>query len=264
MLPWRLCIQPRVVFCSQILRGKSKLGTAGGIGEDDELGLEEDVPKDGLADPAVALETAEAAAAAVRDGGVVEVAARRNGRVSCDGGGEVGKGRGAVEDVTTVLLAVCRTTDLAVVSAHDVVGEKEERSSGISDGGDVLRYGCARANLIAARREPPEALRVIDIGVSDVTRVLGAVDVAKVVASWLTLLQVGREKRRVQRRLSVGEEGLGLIGGNSVDRTESKTQQTITLILGKLGADGLGQLDVLPSDRSATNIHRVSVDIATG
>lgn len=225
--------------------------------------LEEDITEDGLSDAVIALESTEAASA-LRSRRVVHVATWNHGRVSFDLEREVGKGGAAAEDVSTVRLAVGRSGDLGIVGGDKVVGEKEEGGSSVGNGGDAFTDRGSGANGIPAGCETPETLGVVYGGVCDVASVLAGVNVAEVVATGLTLLQVGGEERGVEAGLGVGEEGLYLVGSDRVDGAESEAEETITLVLSEFRADGFSQLDGLAGDGCTADVDGVSVDVAAG
>ena len=217
----------------QSLSGEAKLRSSRCVIEDDELRLEEDITEDGLSDAVIALETTEAAPT-LGSGRVVHVASGHHGSVAFDLEREVGEGGGAAEDVSTVRLAVGRSGDLSVVGGDEVVGEEEKGSSGVGDGGDALADGGSGANGVPAGCEAPEPLGVVHGGVGDVASVLAGVNVAEVVATGLTLLQVGGEEWGVEAGLGVGEEGLYLVGGDGVDGAEGEAEEAIALVLSEL------------------------------
>lgn len=248
---------------SQILGGEPKLRTASRVIKDDELRLEKDIAKDGLSDTRVALEPTEAASA-LRSGRVVHVASRHHGRVSFDLEREVGKGRVAAKDVSAIGLAVGGSRDLGVVGGYEVIWEEEKGGSGVGDGRDALADWRSRADGVPAACEAPESLGVVDRGVGDVASVLAGVNVAKVVATGRTLLQVGREEWGVEAGLGVGEEGLLLVGLDGVDGAEGEAEKAVALVLGELGADGFGQFDGLAGDGCTADVDNIGVNIAAG
>ena len=249
-------------YHSQSLGRKPQLRSSRRIIKDDKLRLEEDVTKDGLPDAIIALETTETAST-LRSRCVVQVTTRDDRRVAFDLKGEIGKGGGAVENVSTVGLAVGGSRDLTVVGGDDVVGEEKERSSGVGNGGDALSDGGSGADGVPAGCKPPETLRVVDGGVGNVTGVLARINVAKVVTTRLALLQVGGEERRVEAGLGVGEESLLLVGGDGVDGAKGQAQEAIALVLSEFRADGFGQFDGLAGDGCTADIDNVRVYIAT-
>lgn len=93
--------------------------------KDDELALEEDVPKDIDANAGVGLDAAEAGRAARVGGGVVDVRARDGGCVAADGEGDGRKGGVAGVGVAALGLVVLGAGDAAVVGSDDGVVEKE-------------------------------------------------------------------------------------------------------------------------------------------
>ena len=177
---------------------------------------------------------------------------------------QVGEGGAAGEDVSTVRLAVGRSGDLRVIGRDEVVWEEEKGGSGVGDSGDAFADCASGADGVSAAREAPESLGVVHGGVGDVAGILARVNVAKVVAAGLALPQVGGEEGGVEAGLGVGEEGLGLVGLDGVDRTEGEAEETIALILSEFGADGLGQFDDLTGHGCTANIDGVGVDVATG
>lgn len=248
---------------SQSLSGKPKLRASRSVVEDDELCLQKDITEDGLSDAGVALEATEAAAA-LGSGGVVHIASRHHGCVAFNLEGEVGKGGGAGEDVSAVGLAVGGSGDLGVVGGDEVVWEEEKGCSGVGDGGDALRDGGSRADGVPAGCEAPETLGVVHGGVGDAAGVLAGVDVAEVVATGGSLLQVGGEERGFEAGLGVGEEGLLLVRGDGVDGAEGQAQEAIALVLSELGANGFGQFDGLAGDGCTADVDDVGVDVAAG
>ena len=248
---------------SQILGGESKLRSPSRITKDNELRLEEDITKDGQSDPGIALKPTEAAAA-LRSGCVVHIVARHNGLIVFDSEGEVGEVGGAREDVTTIVLAVGSSRDLSVVGRNEVVWQKEKGSSGVGDGGVAVADCGSGANRVPASREGPEALRGVHSCVGDLASVLARVDIAEVVASWRTLLQVCGEERGVEAGLGVGEESLDLVGFDSVDRAKGEAKKSIALVLSEFRADFLGQLDGLAGHGCTTDLDDIGVDVAAG
>ena len=204
------------------------------------------------------------AASALRSGRVVHVASRHNGRVSFDLEREVGKGRVAAKDVSAIGLAVGGSRDLGVVGGYEVIWEEEKGGSGVGDGRDALADWRSRADGVPAACEAPESLGVVDGGVGDVASVLAGVNVAKVVATGRTLLQVGREEWGVEAGLGVGEEGLLLVGLDGVDGAEGEAEKAVALVLGELGADGFGQFDGLAGDGCTADVDNIGVNIAAG
>lgn len=248
---------------SQVLRRKPQPRPSRRIIKHHKLRLEEDIPKDRLADPAVALQAPEAAPGFGR-GGVVHVIARRDRVVRLDAEREVRQGRGAGEDVAAVGLAVGGARDLGVVGGDDVVGQEEEGGARVGDGGEAVGSGGRRADGVAAGREAPEALAVVHGRVGDVARVLAVVDVAEVVATRLALAQIGREERGVEAGLGVGEEGPLLVRPDGVDGAEGEPEEAIALVLGEFRTDGPGQFDGLAGHGGAADADHIGVDVSTG
>lgn len=111
------------------LRGEAESGALGV--EDDVLALEEDISEDRKAQTRVALDAAVAGRAAVSDGGVVDVFTGNDGIVASDDGSERRKFGGAGEDITTVLVAVLGSGNLAVVFGNNAVIKQEEGGAGV-------------------------------------------------------------------------------------------------------------------------------------
>lgn len=248
---------------SQILRRKPQPRSPRLIIKHHKLRLQKDIPEDRLADPAVTLQSPEAAPGLGR-GGVVHVIARGDGVVGLDAEREVGEGGGAGEDVAAVGLTVGGAGDLGVVGGDDVVGQEEEGGARVGDGGEAVGLGGRRADGVPAGREAPEALAVVHGRVGDGARVLAVVDVAEVVAARLALAQVGREERGVEARLGVGEEGSLLVRLHGVDGAEGEPEEAVALVLGEFRTDGLGQFDGLAGDGCTANADDVGVDVAAG
>ena len=264
--PCSPCHMPHTSYLdptSQILSGESKLRSPSRVTKDDELRLEEDITKDGQSDPSVALKPSEAAAAP-RSGCVVHVVSRHNSLIVFDAEGEAGEVGGAREDVTTITLAVGRSRDLRVVVRDEVVGQEEKGSSGVGDGGEAFADCGSRANRVPASCEGPEALRVVHSRVGDLASILARVNIAEVVASGRTLLQVCGEEWGVEAGLGVGEEGLCLVGLDGVDRAEGEAKKTIALVLSEFRANFLGQFDGLAGHSCTTDIDDIGVDVAAG
>ena len=247
----------------QVLSGEPKLRSPGRIAKDNELRFEEDIAKDGKSNSSIALKSTEAAAAA-RSGCVVHIISRHNSLIVFDSESEVGEVSRAREDVTTISLAVGRSRDLRVIGGDEVVGQEEKGSSSVGDGGEAVTDCGSRANRVAASCESPEALRVVHSCVGDLASVLARVNVAEVVASGFTLLQVCGEEWGVEAGLGVGEESLCLVGLDSVDRAEGEAKKTVTLVLSEFRADLLGQFNGLASDSCTTDVHDIGVDVAAG
>ena len=151
---------------------------------------------------------------------------------------------------------------MLVVGADNGVVDEEEGGSRVGDGLDGALDGFARADFVAGGGVAPEALAVVDGGVGDGAGVLGVVNVAEVVATWGTLLEVGGEERGVEEGLGIGKEGLLLVRGDGVDAGEPEAEETVAGILDKLGGDGRGGFNSLAGDGGTTNIHGVGVHIA--
>lgn len=121
------------------------------------------------------------------------------------------------------------------------------------------------ANLVAVGSKHPEALRAVDISVSQLASVLGLVDITEIVGAGLVVLQGDSKQRLVELALDSVKEGLLRLGLDGVDGAESQAQQTIVvLVLHELLADLLGSLDGLARGLNATNNDGVLVDVTAG
>lgn len=107
-------------------------------------------------------------------------------------------------------------------------------------------------------------MAVVDAGVGDGTSVLGGVDETEVVGTGSVVLEVHREERLGKRRLDGVKESLLGSGGDSVDRAESETKETVSvLVLAELRRDGSGSLNGLGGGSDTSNGDLVSVDLAS-
>lgn len=163
------------------LASPAETRAAGGLVEDNESGLESDVTEDGEADVRVGLDTSEAVG--VVDGGVVDVLTGDGDLSITDTEDEVGGSGRAGEDVSTLRAVDLSTGDLLVVGSHDGVGEESKSGTGVGDTVEVGALEATAANAVASGGEAPEALAVVDIGVGDVTSVLGVVNDTEVIST---------------------------------------------------------------------------------
>ena len=122
---------------------------------------------------------------------------------------------------------------MGVVCCYDVVGQEEERSSSVGDGGDTFGNGGAGADCVACASEAPESLGIVDGCVGDAAGVGGVVDVAEVVAAWFAFLEVGGEEWGAKESGGVVEEGLLFVWGYGVDGGEGEAEEAVALVLGE-------------------------------
>ena len=210
------------------------------------------------------MDTAEARSARVVDRCVADIASRDNGPVGANAEGDTGKCGAARENVTTLLLRVLGTRNLAVVGSDDGGGEVEERGASVGDGVDAAARKGTRADGITVAGEFPEAVAGLDIDVGDRAGVFGCVDEAKVVGTRYTLLQVRREDWRRKAGLGIGEERLLRGRRYRVDAVKGKAEQAIVVcVLGELSADGFGGLDGLAGHGGFADGDDIGVDVAT-
>lgn len=107
-----------------------------------------------------------AKAGAVTDGLVVDQAAGDGGVSAAKGDGEVGERSAAVDDVTTLFLAVLRAGDGVIISCDSVGRCEEESCACIGDGGSKASAASA-CDRVAVRVEHPETLAKVDRDVVD-------------------------------------------------------------------------------------------------
>ena len=128
----------------------------------------------------------------------------------------------------------------------------------------MLEAGIA-ANRVAVAGEFPEAVAGVDGYIGDGAVVLGGVDAAEGVGSWLALFQVGGKERGGEGTLGVGKEGLLGCWLDGVDVIEGKAKETVVSDVSyELGGDGLGELDSLTADGRLANLDKVGVDVPRG
>jgi hypothetical protein len=229
--------------------------------EDDVLALQEDITEDGESNASVALDTTKASRAALLGGGVVDQVTGDNSVIARDGDGEVGELGRAVESVATSLLVVLSTIDLLVVGRDNIVVEEKESGAGVSNTGKLAR-ALGGANLVGIGIELPETLGVIDIGVSEGAGVLGGVSETEVVDTGGVVLQSNTEDGVGELGLDGVKEGGLSLGLDGVDGAESKTQETVVvLVLDELLADLGSSLDSLARGSDRANLNSVLVDI---
>ena len=246
--------------------------------ENDKHALEEDIPQNIEPDPRVGLDAAETQPAA--DGRVSDVGAGHDERPAADDEGEVRQGGGAGVDVAALGVVVARAGDSVVVGRDNVLGQVEEGGARVGDA--VAQVAAGRrvaANAVPARGEFPEAVARRHGDVGDGARVLGRVDVAEVVATWGTLLQVGGEEWLGERALDSvydwsvrsqyirshqwghTEKGRLRLWLDGVDAAECKTKETVIVgVLSELAGDGSGSLNSLRGGSHTADNDLVGVD----
>lgn len=138
-------------------------------------GLESDVTEDGEANAAVGLDTAEAGAAAIRNGCEVDEVTGDSDVVAADGEREVGHSVAAGEGVATLRAVVLSIRDAAVIRVDDVVGKEQKGSAGVSN--------AANARAGDGAGEAPEALAAVHVDIGDGAGVGIVIDVAEVVGA---------------------------------------------------------------------------------
>ena len=121
----------------------------------------------------------------------------------------------------------------------------------------------AIANGVSVGLELPESLGVVDLGVGDLTLILGLVGVAKVIHSWATVLESGSKEGLAKLTLDSVKEGGLRLRLNRVDRAESKAHQTVARFLLELRADLGSSLNSLLLSSQSANGNMVLVDITT-
>ena len=255
------------------------MGRAGHV-ENDELRLEEDVTVDREANTGVALDTTETSCptsqhtteslqiteellTAASSRSIGDVRTGDNSFVASDAEGDARKSGRARIRIASLRAHVLRSRDFGVVGADDCRWEVQQRSSGVGNGINRRRGKGASANGVPVAGEFPKAIGGIDGNICDASRILGAVDVSKVVAARGALLQVGSEERRSQGWDGVAEERLDLVGGYGIDGVHGQTQQSIIVgVFLELSTDGLCKLHCLAGDGGRANLHGIQVDVA--
>lgn len=249
---------------AHLLRSKAESWRASGLVKNDELGLEENITKNGEANASVWLDTTEASLAALVDWGVVDVLARDGQGLAADHDVEIWDGSAAWEGVSTLLLVQLGAGDLLVVGVRNLGWEVEESGASVGNGAaDVAAAGgrVAGADGVATSGEAPESLGVVDWDVGDASSVLGAVDVAEVVRSSLAGLEIGSEELLGEAALDGVEESGLLLWLNGVDAAESQTEETVVVgVLSELGRNRGGSLDSLRGGSHTSNNDLVGID----
>lgn len=246
----------------RLLLSKAESRRAGGLVEDNEHTLEEDVAQNSEANAGVGLDATEARSSSRVDGSVVDVAAWDREGLAANGDMEVGKAGRAAEDVATLLAVVRCAGDLLVVCGDGGSRQVHESGASVGDGvTDAAGGGVAGTHRVATCGEFPEAVGGGHRDVGNGASVLRAVNVAEVVAASGTLLEVGGEERLRKGALDSVEEGGLRSWLDGVDAAESQTKQTIVVgVLGEFRGDGGRSLNSLRSSSHATNDDLVGVD----
>ena len=174
--------------------------------EDDKLGLEEDIPKDGEPDPSVGLDTAKANG--VGDRCIVHVATWDHSLVGTNAKRDARESRTAGKSVSTLGVVKFGPGNLVIVCGNNILGEVEEGGTSVGNGVDGGGDESTATDCVTVAGELPEAFGAVDVDVSDASGVLGCVNVAEVVATWGTFLQVCGEEGRLKSCLGIGEECL--------------------------------------------------------
>lgn len=247
------------------LSGEAKTRAALSLVEDGVDGLEEDVAEDRKATKTlVGLDTAEAVGS--RDGCEVDVRAGNSEDLATNVDVEVRELGRAGEDVATLGVAVGSAGDLTVVCGDGSIRDEEESGAGVGNSlADAARGGGGATGAVAAGVELPEALAGVHRDIGDGAGVLGAVNVAEVVSTSGSLLQVDSEQRLSKRALDSVEEGRLLLRLNSVNAAECQAEKAVGIrVLGEGGRDRSCSFDCLRGGSDGSNDDLVGVDIATG
>ena len=133
-----------------------------------------------------------------RDRREVNERARDDSRGIANTKTEVWKGSRAREGIATLGVVILGTANLRVVGGDDGVIHHKKGGAGISNGVNVGRLEIAIANLVAGTGKFPEALRVIDGGISNVSGIFAVINEAEVIGAGSSLLQVGGEQTLLQ------------------------------------------------------------------
>jgi hypothetical protein len=225
------------------------------------LGFQEDVTENAHADVIIGLHSTEAGP--VADRGVVDVLSGNDLLHAADRDAEVGKRRGAREDVAALGAVVLGTGYLGVVGSRDGGVDVHESGAGVEDAGDAGLDGRTAANGVGRCAEAPEALRSVGVDVGDGASVLGAVDIAEVVSAGSMVLEVCAEQRLSELTLHSVEPGGLLHRPDGVDAAHGKTEKAVSVdILSELSRNGGRCLDSLRSRGHGTHGHLVGVHLS--
>lgn len=190
-------------------------------------------------------------------------------------GWELINSHGRGEQVTLLLLVVLGSRNLLVQSLDNLIGHQGEGGASIGNG-LVARLGdCLASNGGGGGVEHPEPLRVVDVGVlNGVAADQVGIDVSEGVER-LGIVVARRVEGRSEQLSVRGDVALGdhvgngsVLGislaalGDCVDGWEGETEQSVTSTRDELVSGNLGQLDSLVLDRNATDVDRISADIA--
>lgn len=178
----------------RLVREADSWRPAAGI-KDSVHSLQENITKDVEANASVGLDTSKASRATLSKRGVVDVLAWNGEGLAANGHVEVWWAGRAGDGVSTLRAVELSALHLAVVGLHSAGWKVEKRSASIKDGGAEAASRCVIATSRGATSsELPETLRVVHWDVGNGTSVLGAVDVAKRVATLSLVFEVDGEQ----------------------------------------------------------------------
>lgn len=147
------------------------------------------------------------------------------------------------------------------VGVDQATGKEEQAGSGIGNREPAGGVEAGVADLEPGGVESPEAARVVDWSVLDLSGVLRLVDVSEVVASSSLFHEVDGEQRAGKVIHGVLEESLLLFWLHGVDFTEAKSKKTGRSGVGlERGRDLLSRLNSLRLYSHAANGNDVRVD----
>lgn len=233
--------------------------------EDGKLSLQSNVSQDAKRRALVILD----AAVAVRpvDLSIIHVWAWDDASVRAQSKGKVRQRCGAREHHHSHLAAHDRAVDLRIIGVDDVGGGQEQRGASVGDGipGAVYILRIVAADAVTAEGDFPQGALGIDGCILDGARILGGVDVAKVIVAGLALLKVGCEERLHELALDVVKVCALLGGTNCIASTEGGTQNAgregvVADVFGDLD----GRLNGLCVEECVADLYTVLVDDAVG
>lgn len=225
------------------------------------MGLQYHISKDAESKSVTALNPAKASE--VRDRGVVHEVARDDSTVLLNAKAEAWQGVLAGEGVSSLESIEESTLYIRPVVVDNVTWKEEQAGSGIGDREPVGGVEAGVANLESGGVEAPEAARVINWCVLDLSSVLRLVNISKVVRTSSLLHQVDGEQRACEVIHGVLEERLLLLRLHRVDRAKAQSKKTgRSSISLEGGRDFLSRLNSLLLYGYTANGNSIQVDNA--
>ena len=160
-------------------------------------------------------------------GGIVDVRAWDNSLIASDTKCNTRQSSRARKDITSLRCTVGSTGDHGVVGLDSCGWEIQQGGTSVGNGVNRGRDETSRANGIAIPCEFPKAIRGVHSDVRDAASVFGSINVAKVVVSSRTFLQVCSEEGSSKSGYSIFKECRHLVWARCVDAVERKAKQPI-------------------------------------